>query len=118
MIKWQKLVASFKYALCGFRYVWKHEQSFRLQLVIAALVIVLMLYFPLHRLERAVLILVICLVLSFEIFNTQLERVLDLIQPNHDPRVKAIKDLLAAIVLIAVLGSVVVGLVIFLPYLI
>jgi diacylglycerol kinase len=71
---------------------------------------------PLKALERAVLILTILLVLTLELINSQIERILDFLEPNHDPRIKRIKDLSAAAVLLACLGSIVIGLLILLPY--
>ena len=53
-----------------------------------------------------------------ELFNTAVEKICDLIEPNHNLVIKASKDMAAAGVLLAALFSVVVGLVIFLPPLI
>lgn len=117
MISFRKLKTSFRNAWQGLEVAFREEQSFRLQLVVAGLVIILMFAFPLHYIERAILILVISSVLGLELLNSQLERVLDLLQPNHDPKIKAIKDLSAAAVLIATLGAVLVGLFIFIPFL-
>ena len=75
-----------------------------------------MFYFPLPSLERAVLILTIILVLSLELINSQIERILDFLQPDHDPKIERIKDLSAAAVLVASLGSIAIALLILLPY--
>ncbi len=116
MIKFSKLKLSFRHAFFGLRMVFKAEQSFRLQVLIAGVVVLLMFYLPLHSLERAVLILSIGFVLGLELLNSQIEDILDLIQPEFDGKVKKIKDLSAAAVLIAALAALVVGLLIFLPY--
>ena len=89
------------------------EQTFRIQVTIAILVVFLMIYFPLTLLQRAVLILTIILVLGLELINSQIERILDFLQLNHDPKIKKIKDLSAAVVLIASLDSIVIGFLIF-----
>lgn len=117
MLSFRKLLSSFQNALNGLRTAWQKEQSFRLQVLFALLVIVLMIVFPLHRIERAILVLSIGLVLGLEILNSQIERVLDFLEPNHDPRVKAIKDLSAGAVLAAVTAASIIGIFIFLPYL-
>ena len=62
------------------------------------------------------LILTILVVLSLELINSQIEKFLDLIQPEHHPRVKIIKDFSAGAVLLSAIGSVVIGLLIFWPH--
>jgi len=96
--------------------IFREEQSFLVQLLVAFLVIFLMFYFRLPAIEKVVLIIVINLILILEIINTAIERVLDIIEPNFDPRVGKVKDLVSAIVLFASLGAVVIGLIIFWPY--
>jgi diacylglycerol kinase len=67
--------------------------------------------------EKIIIIFIITLVLTLELINSQIERILNILQPNYDLRVKIIKDISAAAVLIACFGSVVIGILIFLPYL-
>ena len=117
MISFRKLYRSFKKASQGMKIGIREEQTFKIQIVAATLVLGLMFYFPLQALERAILILTIIVVLGLELINSQIERVLDFLQPNHDPKIKRIKDLSAAAVLLASLGSIVIALLIFLPYL-
>ncbi|MEK7172646.1 MAG: diacylglycerol kinase family protein [Patescibacteria group bacterium] len=101
----------------GIWWALKEEQSFRLQLVVAFCVIFAMFWFPLTNVERAICCLMMALVLGLELLNSQLEGMLDMFQPCRDPRIKKIKDLSCAAVAVACLGSVAVGLLIFLPYL-
>lgn len=117
MINFRKLYLSFKKAFHGLKIAILEEQTFKIQVVAAVVVLLLMFYFPLRILERTILILTICLILSLELINSQIERILDFLQPNHDPKIKRIKDLSASAVLIASLGSIVIALLIFLPYL-
>ncbi len=117
MVKLKKCGSSFKNAFQGLKIAFAEEQSFQIQLVIAFVVIALMILLPLTRLERAILVLTIIFVLGLEILNSQIERIMDFLEPNHDPRVKRIKDLSSAAVLLATLGSVAIGLLILLPYL-
>jgi len=114
----ERLFLSFKYAFQGLKAVFKEEQSFRVQLLIAFIVIVLMLYFPLTPTQRTLLVLTITAVLGLELLNSQLERILDLVDSNHSVKIKRIKDISAAAVLVAVIGSVLIALFIFLPYLV
>ena len=47
--------------------------------------------------------------------NSIFERIIDILRPRFHPEAKIIKDMMAAIVLIASISSVVIGLSIFLP---
>ena len=116
VINFKKLISSFKNAFEGLKTA-SSEQSFRIQLVMAAAVVILMFCFPLRYLEKTILILAISFVLGLELLNSQLERVLDLIETNHNPKIKAIKDLSAAAVLVATFGAALVGFFIFFSYL-
>ncbi|MCX6789383.1 MAG: diacylglycerol kinase family protein [Candidatus Gribaldobacteria bacterium] len=107
----------FQISIKGLWWAIKEEQSFRLQLVVAFCVIFAMFWFPLTSVERAICCLMMALVLGLELLNSQLEGMLDMFQPCRDPRIKKIKDLSSAAVGAACLGSIAVGLLIFLPYL-
>jgi diacylglycerol kinase (ATP) len=53
-----------------------------------------------------------------EIFNTAIEKTLDLIDTEHNPRIMIIKDMAAGAVLVAAVAAVLMGVVIFGPYLV
>lgn len=108
---------SFQYAGSGIAHVFREEQSFRIQLLAALLVVVLMIILPLAAIERLILVLVIIFVLVLEIINSIFERMVDVYKPRLNPYVKDIKDMMAGAVLVASLGAVIIGLMIFLPYL-
>ena len=55
-------------------------------------------------------------VLIMELINTIMERVVDILKPRVHPYVRLIKDLMAASVLLASILAVIVGLIIFIPY--
>ena len=118
MINFQKFFTSLKIAISGLRIVFKKEQSFRIQILIGIIVILFMIALKLNPLEVSILVLAILLVLSLELINSQIEKFLDLIQPDHHLKVKIIKDISAAAVLVAALGAIVVGILILLPHLI
>jgi len=104
----------------AWRGIWETlaaEPAFKYMLAIALLVILAMLYFPTSRTEKAVLLVMIFSVLGLELINSVMERFLDFLQPDHDPRVKIIKDLLAAFVLLVSSGAAVIGILVFWPYL-
>lgn len=118
MIKNQSFSTSFKIALYGLVSAFKEERNFRLQCVAGAAVIVTMVVLGLTPVEKSILMVTILMVLSLELINSQIEKFLDLIEPNHHPRVKIIKDFSAGAVLLSAIGSVVIAALIFLPHLI
>lgn len=115
-LSFKRFLNSFRFAFRGLRVILEEEQSFLIQILIAVIVIFFMFYFDLPAIEKVVLIIVINLILILEIINTAIERVLNIIEPNFNPRVGKVKDLVSAIVLFASLGAIIIGLIIFLPY--
>jgi undecaprenol kinase len=113
----RKQAGSFQNAFRGLKTAFCEEQSFKIQVITALLVLVLMFYFPLHYIERAIILLAIIFVLGLELINSQVERIMDVVQFDHNPKIKAIKDLSASAVLIAAVGALAIGFFIFLPYL-
>ncbi|MBC7653927.1 MAG: diacylglycerol kinase family protein, partial [Oligoflexus sp.] len=65
--------------------------------------------------EWLAVILVIGLVFITEIINTSIENIADFISPERHPKIKVIKDLAAAAVILSAIVSVIIGLLIFLP---
>jgi len=95
----------FRFAQKGLVYIIRRERSFRWELVAGTVALFLAWYFSLSSLGWSILILVITLVLSAEVLNTVLERILDIIEPRLAVHVAVLKDLLASAVFILVLGA-------------
>jgi len=112
----KKLKDSFRSAFQGFKEVLVQEPNFKYMVVIAFFVLMAMFYFPTSKIEKAILLTVIFTILILELINSVFERFLDFLRPQKDERVRKIKDLMSAIVLTASLGSIIIGLIIFLPY--
>lgn len=109
---------SFRHALRGLVYALKNEKNFQNQIVAAIGVIIAMFYFEVTRAEMIVLFLVIMTVLIMELLNTIMERVVDILKPRIHPYAKLIKDLMAATVLLSSILAIIIGLVIFVPYMV
>lgn len=107
----------FAYALAGLALAWREETNFRIEVVCAVLVLALSVFLELSSLEFTVIILTITIVLTAEALNTALEELCDKFQPTQNPHIKKIKDLAAAAVLVASVGAIVVGLLVFIPHL-
>jgi diacylglycerol kinase len=113
---WHKIYFSFRRALAGLVYVFRYELNFRIQTIFALFALIALIYFPLKTSERIVVILLIVMVLILELVNTVLERILDLFRPRINESSRFIKDIMAGTVLIAAVVSLVLGFMIFLPY--
>jgi len=110
------ILSSFKYAFNGFKFAW-HERNFKLHLISTTIVLVLGFYFSVNAIEWCILFICIGLVLMAELFNTAIEKLVDLISPQIQPKAGAIKDLAAAAVLVISISAAIIGLIIFWPYL-
>jgi diacylglycerol kinase len=113
----KNLFLSLQNAWRGLWTVLVREPAFKYMVAAALLVVGSMLYFPTSRIEKAVLLVMIFSVLGLEMINSIMERFLDFLQPNLDPRVKIIKDLLSGFVFLVISGSAIIGILIFWPYL-
>jgi len=112
----KNLFLSLQNAWRGLWTVLIREPAFKYMVAAALLVVGSMLYFPTSRIEKAVLLVMIFSVLGLEMINSIMERFLDFLQPNLDPRVKIIKDLLSAFVFLVISGAAIIGILIFWPY--
>jgi len=95
----------FSYAWRGLTYILRRELSFRLELGAVGLGVLAGWLVHFSALAWGLFVLTAAVVLAFEIANTVLERLLDLISPKLSVHVALLKDLLAAAVLLLVLAA-------------
>jgi diacylglycerol kinase len=74
-------------------------------------------YLEITKTEWILSLFCIALVLSLEAINSAIEYLVDLASPDFHPLAKKSKDIAAAAVLIAAIFALIIGLLIFLPYL-
>ena len=116
MLSLSRLIRSFRYAGRGLVRVFREEQSFRIQLLVAFAVLILSLVFNIKVWEAIALLLVIMMVLVLELINSVFERVVDVLKPRMHPYVETVKDIMAAVVLLSSLGAIIIGVLILGPY--
>ncbi len=107
-------------ALGGIFRMIKTERNFRVHLVAATMVVLLGLSVGLSQTEWLVLVLVIFSILAAETLNSGLEEVCDILKEKLEleyEETKWARDLAAGAVLLLAMASVILGLIIFLPYL-
>jgi diacylglycerol kinase (ATP) len=108
---------SFQYAFQGLRRLYR-ERNARIHAAVTVLVIGLGWALGLPPLEWVLLALAATLVWVAEAMNTALEVLSDAVIPEHNPLIGAAKDVAAGAVLLAAIGAVVVGLLVFVPHLV
>lgn len=109
----RSLFAAFADAADGLVHAVAEQPNFRIQLVLAAIAIVLAFVLRFDSMQWIVLILTIGFVLAAELFNTCLEHVVDLIMPDTHPLARAAKHAGAAAVLASSIAAAVVGIVLY-----
>lgn len=112
----QSLIKSFKYALEGVTHAFKYNRNIRIHAITALIVVLLSLYFQVSLLEMSILGVMILLVISSEMINTAIEEMVNLITNEHKKEAKIAKDVAAGMVLVTSFGSVIVGILIFVPH--
>ena len=103
------LLRSFGFALEGVSYLIRTQRSAQIEIVIGVVVALVGAWLGIGTIEWAVLVLAMALVLALEALNTAIELAVTLASPQRHPLAKAAKDVAAAMVLIAAVGSVIVG---------
>ena len=108
-------VQSFGYAFRGWSFVIRTQKNALIHALITIAVIMLAFWLRLSTQDWAILLLAIAMVWAAEFFNTAIEAMVDLASTETHPLAKISKDVGAGAVLIAALGSVLIGLLILGP---
>jgi diacylglycerol kinase (ATP) len=106
---------SFKYAFQGLKLFFTLEHNGRVHLFAAIVAIALSFYLKLSSLEWIAILGVISAVIVTEILNSAIEKLADVVSPDFHPKIKIVKDLSAAAVLVAAFLALAVGTIIFIP---
>ncbi|MEI6528737.1 MAG: diacylglycerol kinase family protein [bacterium] len=108
-----KIVKSFRWAINGLKTVWFEEFNFKIESLIAVVILFLAAIFSFTFSEWLAIIIAIILVISAEVVNTAIEDLCDKIQPETDPLIGKIKDTMAGYVLVVSLGATLIGILVF-----
>lgn len=112
----KRRMLSFKYAFQGVKWVFLTQPNIWMHFIAALLAIGLGFYLQISRLDWIIIITCIIMVFAAEFCNTALEWLVDgLYKTQHDDAGK-IKDVAAAVVLVIAIGVVIIGTLVFIPY--
>lgn len=106
---------SFVFAFRGIFFAFKSGHNLWIQSLIGLLVILAGIWFDVNKTEWLILLICIGMVISAEIVNTAIEKMVDLISPDFNTKAGQIKDLAAGAVLVLSIAAAVIGLLIFIP---
>ncbi|MBQ4804421.1 diacylglycerol kinase family protein [Aquimarina sp. MMG015] len=105
------------YAIKGALILLKTEPSIQVQAVIAIVMTALGFYNNITGIEWILQTFAIGLVMSVEGVNTAIEAIADFIHPDFHNKIGFIKDIAAGAVFIAAITAVIIGCIIYFPYL-
>jgi diacylglycerol kinase len=112
----KKFLRSFAFASKGVVNLFKNEQNARFHIITGVFVGAFAYFIGVTRIEATILFFAFVSVLTIEIINTAIEKLLDLIHPESHRTIEYIKDAMAGAVLIASIIALVVGILIFYPH--
>lgn len=90
--------------MAGFRAAYKHEDAFRQEVLLAALLIPLALWLPATHLGKALMIASVLLVLIVELINSAIEATVDRISLEQHDLAKRAKDIGSSAVLVSLIN--------------
>jgi len=114
----RSLIKSFKYAFEGILFSVRHNRNLRIHIGAAILVVAASIFFRVNAFEMGILGIMILLVICLEMINSAIEEMVDFIIREHRQQAKIAKDVSAGMVLVASIGSVIVGILIFVPHIV
>ena len=111
----KKRLQSFRYAFSGIKILLLKEHNARIHLFAALVVVIAGFILKISSTEWMFVSVAIGFVFVSEILNSTIEKICDIISPIYNEKIKIIKDLSAAAVLISAIVSVIIAAIIFLP---
>lgn len=104
----RRLWNAFGYSLAGFRAAYKHEDAFRQEVALAAILIPLAFWLPVGNSGKALMIASVLLVIIIELLNSAIEATVDRISLDDHDLAKRAKDIGSSAVLVSLVNVMVV----------
>jgi len=111
----KRFMRSAAYAWAGLCFAFRTQRNMKYHAAAAVLACGLSALMGLNRIEWAIILMMIALVIALEAVNTAIEKAVDLASPNVHPLAKTAKDAAAGAVLLAAAASIIIGLLILGP---
>ncbi len=113
IFKLHGFLESLKIASKGIIYLFLYHRNMRLIFMLGVAALLLGFYFQLKGIELVALSITVTLVFMAEIFNTSIEMLMDMLTAKYHIRIKLVKDIAAAIVVVACLNAIAVCYILF-----
>lgn len=97
---WNALI----YSVAGLAAAFRHEDAFRMEVLVAALLIPVTVFLPASGTGRALMIGAVLLVLIVELINSAVEATVDRISTENHPLAKRAKDIGSAAVFLSLVN--------------
>ncbi len=117
MVQWfHRLLKSFQYAFEGIVFTVKTQRNMKIHVFATILVVFVSIWLQITSRDWVIILSTVTFVLVAEMINTAIEKMVDLITEKPHPYAKIAKDVAAGAVFLAASLSVIVGILIFYPY--
>ena len=113
IFKFHGLIESFKFAKLGIFYLFLYHRNMRVIFMLGILAFLFGIHYHLKGIELVILCITITLVFMAEIFNTAIEMLMNMLTRKYFIRIKLVKDIAAAVVLLTSLNALAVGYILF-----
>lgn len=111
----KKFIRSFNYARAGARHAFRTQRNLWIHFFAALVVLAFAVWIDVRLTELALLIVASFGVIVTELVNTAVEELVNILSPEKRQEAELAKNVSAAAVLLAALGSVCIGALIFIP---
>lgn len=110
---WQNIKISFICAFRGLKLVFPQERNFRIHIIIFSYVLYFAHYYDFTKTDYCVIFAVVALVISLEVVNTSIEKIVNFISPEYNIFAGMIKDISAGSVLLSAIFAALIGFIYF-----
>ena len=109
---------TFTSIICAFKGITeaiKNEKNLKIQFSIMLIVLIIAFFLSCTFIEWCILLIVISMVLSCELFNTAIEQLSNVCCSSYNAHIKLVKDIAAGSVLCSSIFASIIGIIIFYP---
>ena len=109
----RKFTSSVRDCINGFKFININEDNFKREIFLGIIALLISYILKISKLEFIIIIIMIGLVLTCEVINTAIERLVDLVSPSYNKLAGEVKDIMAFSVFLMCIISLLVGVIIF-----
>lgn len=104
----KRLVNAFGYSIAGTLAAFKHEDAFRQEVILAAILTPIAIYYGETAIDKALMISSLLLIIIVELLNSSIEATVDRISVKHHKLAKRAKDIGSAAVFFSLINAAVI----------